>query len=123
MIKMKDLIKKQNDMIRKESGMKINEDQYGSSDAFIPLKVDKYPPNTRIGLVDTIKSLEGAAFGFHLSEDSEMDHPYAAEEAHNAYNKWAKGMGTKLQKLYKELSKGWEIYDKAFEKERKKSRK
>ena len=37
--------------------------------------------------------------------------------------KWAKGMGTKLQKLYKELSKGWEIYDKAFEKERKKSRK
>jgi hypothetical protein len=120
MIKMKDLIKKQNDMIRKESGMKINEDQYGSSDAFIPLKVDKYAPNTRIGLGDTIKSLEGAAFGFHLSEDSEMDHPYAAEEAHNAYNKWAKGMGTKLQKLYKELNKGWKIYDDSFSKARKK---
>ena len=101
----------------------IKEGMYGEEDSFIPLKVDKYAPNTRIGLKDTIESLQGAAYGFSLSEDSEMDYPNAADAAHLAYNKWAKGMGTKLQKLYKELSKGWEIYDKAFEKERKKSRK
>ena len=101
----------------------LKEGMYGEEDSFIPLRVDKYAPNTRIGLKNTIESLEGAAYGFSLSEDSEMDWPDAATAAHEAYNKWAKGMGTKLQKLYKELSKGWEIYDKAFEKERKKSRK
>ena len=101
----------------------FKEGMYGEEDSFIPLRVDKYAPNTRIGLKNTIESLEGAAYGFTLSEDSEMDYPGAADAAHVAYNKWAKGMGTKLQKLYKELSKGWEIYDKAFEKERKKSRK
>ena len=101
----------------------LKEGMYGEEDSFIPLKVDKYAPNTRIGLKNTIESLEGAAYGFSLSEDSEMDWPDAATAAHEAYNKWAKGMGTKLQKLYKELNKGWEIYDKAWEKERKKSRK
>ena len=101
----------------------FKEGMYGEEDSFIPLRVDKYAPNTRIGLKNTIESLEGAPYGFGLSEDSEMDWPDAAAAAHEAYNKWAKGMGTKLQKLYKELNKGWEIYDKAWEKERKKSRK
>ncbi len=101
----------------------LKEGVYGEEDSFIPLRVDKYAPNTRVGLKNTIESLEGAAFGFSLSEDSEMDYPNAADAAHVAYNKWAKGMGTKLQKLYKELSNGWKIYDNAFNKEVKKSRK
>ena len=81
----------------------LKEGMYGEEDSFIPLRVDKYAPNTRIGLKNTIESLEGAAFGFTLSEDSEMDYPSAADAAHEAYNKWAKGMGTKLQKLYKAI--------------------
>ena len=116
MIKLKTLLKNQKKLIK--------EDQYGAtSQNFVPVKVDKYAPNTRESLGNSIRSLDGAAYGFSLSEDSEMDYPDAADAAHEAYNKWAKGMGTKLQKLYKELSKGWEIYDKAWEKERKKSRK
>jgi len=101
----------------------ITEGMYGEEDSFIPLKVDKYAPNTRIGLKDTIESLEGAPYGFGLSEDSEMDYPNAADAAHAAYNKWAKGMGTKLQSLYKQLSNGWKIYDDAFSKALKKERK
>ena len=73
---------------------------YGEEDSFIPLRVDKYAPNTRVGLKNTIESLEGAAFGFSLSEDSEMDYPNAADAAHVAYNKWAKGSNE-----YSELSK------------------
>ena len=101
----------------------IKEGMYGEEDSFIPLKVDKYAPNTRIGLKDTIESLQGAAYGFSLSEDSEMDYPNAADAAHLAYNKWAKGLGTKLQSLYKQLSNGWKIYDDAFSKALKKERK
>ena len=101
----------------------IKEGMYGEEDSFIPLRVDKYAPNTRIGLKDTIESLQGAAYGFSLSEDSEMDYPNAADAAHLAYNKWAKGLGTKLQSLYKQLSNGWKIYDDAFSKALKKERK
>ena len=97
----------------------LKEGMYGEEDSFIPLRVDKYAPNTRIGLKNTIESLEGAAFGFTLSEDSEMDYPDAAAAAHEAYNKWAKGMGTKLQKLYKELNNGWKVYHDTFDKGRK----
>ena len=100
----------------------IKEGMYGDENAFMPLKVDKYAPNTRMGLKNTIESLEGAPYGFSLSEDSEMDYPNAADAAHLAYNKWAKGMGMKLQKLYRELSSGWKIYDDAFSKALKKDR-
>ena len=44
----------------------LKEGMYGEEDSFIPLKVDKYAPNTRIGLKDTIESLQGAAYGFSL---------------------------------------------------------
>ena len=102
----------------------IKEGMYGEENiAFVPLRVDKYAPNTRLGLKNTIESLEGAPYGFGLSEDSEMDYPNAADAAHAAYNKWAKGMGTKLQSLYKQLSNGWKIYDDAFSKALKKERK
>ena len=101
----------------------ITEGMYGEEDSFIPLRVDKYAPNTRLGLKNTIESLQGAAYGFSLSEDSEMDYPNAADAAHLAYNKWAKGLGTKLQSLYKQLSNGWKIYDDAFSKALKKERK
>ena len=101
----------------------LKEGMYGEEDSFIPLRVDKYAPNTRLGLKNTIESLEGAPYGFGLSEDSEMDWPNAADAAHAAYNKWAKGMGTKLQSLYKQLSNGWKIYDDAFSKALKKERK
>ena len=70
-----------------------------------------------------MRSLDGAAYGFGLSEDSEMDDPEPARKAHEAYNKWAKGMGSKLQKLYKELDKGWKVYHDTFDKERAKARK
>ena len=89
----------------------LKEDQYGAdSGKFIPTKIDNYAPNTRQHLAQSIKSLSGAAFGFSLSEDSEMDSPEQAKKAHIAYNKWAKGMSGKLQKLYKELNDGWKIY-------------
>ena len=39
-----------------------------------------------------------------------MDEPEQAKKAHEAYNKWAKGIGVKLQKLYKELHGGWKVY-------------
>ena len=90
---------------------KLNEDQYGAeSGRFVPLKIDKHAPNTRENFKDSIRSLSNAAYGFSLSEDAEMDDPGAAKQAHQAYNKWAKGIGTKLQKLYKELSGGWKVY-------------
>ena len=98
---------------------KLNEDEYGASRRFIPLKIDKYAPNTRHNFKDSIKSLSNAAFGFSLSEDAEMDDPGPAKEAHKAYNKWAKGIGAKLQKLYKELDSGWEVYHDTFDKGRK----
>ena len=101
----------------------LKEGMYGEEDSFIPLRVDKYAPNTRIGLKNTIESLEGAAYGFSLSEDSEMDWPDSAKKAHEAYNKWAKGMGVKFQKLYKELDNGWKVYHDTFDKEAKKERK
>ena len=102
----------------------IKEGMYGEKNMeFVPLRVDKYAPNTRLGLKNTIESLEGAPYGFGLSEDSEMDWPNAADAAHAAYNKWAKGMGTKLQSLHKQLSNGWKIYDDAFSKALKKERK
>jgi len=89
----------------------LKEDQYGAeSGTFVPTKIDKYAPTTRQNLGRSIESLLNAAYGFSLSEDSEMDYPNAADAAHVAYNKWAKGMGTKLQKLYKELNDGWKIY-------------
>jgi|3_EtaG_2_1085321.scaffolds.fasta_scaffold07064_2 hypothetical protein len=100
----------------------ITEDQYGATDKkFVPVKVDKYAPNTRESLNDSIRSLSGAAFGFSLSEDSEMDDPEPAKKAHEAYNKWAKGMGVKFQKLYKELDSGWKVYHDTFDKERRKN--
>ena len=89
----------------------LKEDQYGATSGnFVPTKIDKYAPNTRENLAKSIQSLSGAAFGFSLSEDSEMDEPEQAKKAHEAYNKWAKGVGVKLQKLYKELSGGWKVY-------------
>ena len=89
----------------------LKEDQYGAeSSKFVPTKIDKYAPNTRENLAKSIQSLSGAPFGFSLSEDSEMDEPEQAKKAHEAYNKWAKGVGIKLQKLYKELSGGWKVY-------------
>ncbi len=89
----------------------LKEDQYGAdSGKFVPTKIDNYAPNTREYLAQSIKSLSGAAFGFSLSEDSEMDYPERAKKAHQVYNKWAKGMSGKLQKLYKELDNGWKIY-------------
>ena len=101
----------------------ITEDQYGATDKkFVPVKVDKYAPNTRESLNDSIRSLSGAAFGFSLSEDSEMDDPEPAKKAHEAYNKWAKGIGVKLQKLYKELDSGWKVYHNAFDKARRSGR-
>ena len=99
---------------------KLNEDQYGAeSGRFVPLKIDKYAPNTRENFKDSIKSLSNAAYGFSLSEDAEMDDPGAAKQAHQAYNKWAKGIGTKLQKLYKELNGGLKVYHDTFDKGRK----
>ena len=101
----------------------LKEDQYGAtSGKFVPTKVDKYAPNTRENLAKSIQSLSGAAFGFGLSEDAEMDDPEEAKIAHEAYNKWAKGIGTKLQKLYKELDTGWKVYHNAFDKARRSGR-
>ena len=98
----------------------LKEDQYGAeSSKFVPTKIDKYAPNTRENLAKSIQSLSGAPFGFSLSEDSEMDEPEQAKKAHEAYNKWAKGIGTKLQKLYKELNSGWKVYHDTFDKGRK----
>ena len=115
MIKLKDLLK--------EEKQKLNEDQYGAeSGRFVPLKIDKYAPNTRENFKDSIKSLSNAAYGFSLSEDAEMDDPEEAKIAHEAYNKWAKGIGVKLQKLYKELSSGWKVYHNAFDKARRSGR-
>ena len=89
----------------------LKEDQYGAeSGTFVPTKIDKYAPTTRQNLGRSIESLLNAAYGFSLSEDSEMDHPEQAKKAHIVYNKWAKGIGGKLQKLYKELNNGWKIY-------------
>ena len=108
------------DSVQKKYEKKLNEDQYGAeSSKFVTTKIDKYAPNTRENLAKSIQSLSGAAFGFSLSEDSEMDYPDAADAAHEAYNKWAKGMGTKLQKLYKELNSGWKVYHDTFDKGRK----
>ena len=116
MIKLKTLLKNQKKLIK--------EDQYGAtSQNFVPVKVDKYAPNTRESLGNSIRSLDGAAYGFSLSEDSEMDYPDSAKKAHEAYNKWAKGMGVKFQKLYKELDNGWKVYHDTFDKEAKKERK
>ena len=89
----------------------LKEDAYGAeSGNFVPTKIDNYAPNTRQHLGRSIESLFNAAYGFSLSEDSEMDEPEQAKKAHEAYNKWAKGIGVKLQKLYKELSGGWKVY-------------
>ena len=107
--------------IRRIVGGLITEDQYGATDKkFVNVKIDNYAPNTREHLGVSLRSLDGAAYGFGLSEDSEMDDPGPAKKAHEAYNKWAKGMGSKLQKLYKELDKGWKVYHDTFDKERKK---
>ena len=114
------LTKKKLKEIIKEEIQKLNEDQYGAeSGRFVPLKIDKYAPDTRHNLKPTIESLENAAYGFSLSEDAEMDDPGPAKQAHQAYNKWAKGIGTKLQKLYKELNNGWKVYHDTFDKGRK----
>ena len=96
----------------------LKEDQYGAeSGTFVPTKIDKYAPTTRQNLGRSIESLLNAAYGFSLSEDSEMDYPEQAKKAHQVYNKWAKGMSGKLQKLYKELDNGWKIYqDELFNK-------
>ena len=89
----------------------LKEDAYGAdSGNFVPTKIDNYAPATRQHLGRSIESLFNAAYGFSLSEDSEMDNPEQAKKAHQVYNKWAKGMSGKLQKLYKELDNGWKIY-------------